>query len=80
MEGPECCWSSNYTSSRTDESTAVTISNQPHVIIGVGSDGQSSTTTPLLEYVRLDSLPGHERSRMNLQFKNAAGLKIQLLP
>src|SRR5947207_1901082 len=49
MEGPECCGSFSSTSSRTEVSTAVTIANQPQVIIGVGSGGQGAAPAPLLE-------------------------------
>jgi len=78
MEGPECCGSFSSTSSRTEVSTAVTIANQPQVVIGVGSGGQGATPAPFLESVRLNLFPGHQRARLVLQLEDVAGLETKL--
>ena len=78
MEGPECCGSFSSTSSRTEVSTAVTIANQPQVVIGVGSGGQGAAPAPFLENVRLDFLPGNQSACLVLQFEDVAGLETKL--
>jgi hypothetical protein len=61
-----------------EASTAVTITNQPQIVIGVGSGGQSPAPVPFLESVRLNLFPGHQRARLVLQFDDVAGLETKL--
>lgn len=78
MEGPGCRGSSSSTSSRTEVSTAVTIANQPQVIIRVCSGGQNTAPAPFLEDVRLNLSPGDQGARLVPQFEHVAGLKSEL--
>ena len=79
MEGPECRGSFSSTSSRTEVSTAVTIANQPQVVIRVRSGGQGATPTPFLENIRLNLLPGNQSACSVLQFEDVTGLETKLL-
>jgi hypothetical protein len=78
MEGPECCGSFNSTSSRTEVSTAVTIANQPYVIIGAHSRGQCTAPAPFLENVWFNFFPGDQGARLILQFENVTGFEAKL--
>lgn len=57
---------------------AVTIANQAQILIGVGSGRNGAAAAPLLENVRLDLLPGHQRARLVLQFEDVAGPQTEL--
>ena len=78
MEEPECRESFSSTSSRTEVSTAVTIANQPQVVIRVRSGGQGATSAPFLENIRLNLFPGNQSARLVLQFEDVTGLETKL--
>ena len=59
-------------------STAVTIANQPQLLIGVSPGGQGAAPAPFLEDVRLNFLPGNQSARLVLQFEDVAGLETKL--
>lgn len=59
-------------------STAVTIANQPQVVVGVRSGGKGAAPAPFFENVRLDFFPGNQGARLVLQFEHVAGFEAKL--